>query len=276
MDQYYETVNSWGEAILDWADPETKYRGYTEGWFLTDFPTAFSIAVAYLAFVTIGSAVMKFGNVPAIDPYPLKFIYNVSQIMLCAYMTIEAFFLAYRNGYGIMPCNGYSQSNPPVANLLWLFYVSKVWDFWDTVFIVLGKKWRQLSFLHVYHHTTIFLFYWLNSHVNYDGDIFLTIVLNGFIHTVMYTYYFICMHTKDPKTGKSLPIWWKSSLTMMQMIQFITMMSQGSYLLATQCPTTSLRVVMTYVVYILSLFFLFAQFYVQSYTKPKSSKKKTA
>jgi elongation of very long chain fatty acids protein 4 len=82
------------------------------------------------------------------------------------------------------------------------------------------------------------------------------------------------MHTKVPATGESLPIWWKSSLTMMQMFQFVTMMSQGTYLLATQCPTTSLRVVMLYVAYIFSLFLLFAQFYVASYTKPKSSRKK--
>lgn len=218
---------------------------------------------------------MKLG-VPAMDPYPIKFIYNVSQIMLCAYMTLEALFLATRHGYSFWPCVGYNTQDPPLARLLWLFYISKVWDFWDTIFIVLGKKWRQLSFLHVYHHITIFLFYWLNSHVNYDGDIYLTILLNGFIHTVMYTYYFVCMHTKVPETGKSLPIWWKSSLTMMQMIQFVTMMSQGTYLLATQCQTTSLRVVAVYIVYILSLFVLFAQFFVASYMKPKSSKRKAA
>jgi hypothetical protein len=250
-----------------------KSLALTQGWLLTDFPTAFNIALAYFTFVVIGTGIMKLG-VPAIDPYPIKFVYNVSQIMLCAYMTIEGFMLAYRNNYTALPCNEYNQENPPVANLLWLFYISKVWDFWDTIFIVLGKKWRQLSFLHVYHHLTIFLFYWLNSRVNYDGDIYLTIVLNGFIHTVMYTYYFICMHTKVPETGKSLPIWWKSSLTLMQLFQFVTMMSQGGYLLATGCSNISLRVVATYVTYILTLFFLFAQFFVASYmTKPKKGGK---
>lgn len=267
-------MNAVGDAILNWADPENRFRGYTEGWPLTDFSTAASIAIAYVTFVVVGSTVMKAG-VPAIDPYPLKFIYNVSQIMMCAYMTIEAALLAYRNGYTVLPCVNFDPVNPPLANLLWLFYASKVWDFWDTIFIVLGKKWNQLSFLHVYHHTTIFLFYWLNSHVNYDGDIYLTIVLNGFIHTVMYTYYFICMHTRDPATGKSLPIWWKSSLTMMQMIQFCLMMSQATYLVCTQCQKTSLRVVYSYFVYILSLLVLFAQFYVASYKKPKSKKNKS-
>jgi hypothetical protein len=268
-EEYTQQLESIGESILTWADPEKQFRGYTEGWPLTDFPTAFNIALGYVLFVLIGSLIMKLG-VPAMDPYPIKFFYNVSQIMLCAYMTIEAGLLAYRNGYSVLPCNPYDTEHPPVANVLWLFYISKVWDFWDTIFIVIGKKWRQLSFLHVYHHTTIFLFYWLNSHVNYDGDVYLTIVLNGFIHTVMYTYYFICMHTKVPETGKSLPIWWKSSLTLMQMVQFITMMSQGSYLVATQCPTISIKVIIAYIVYILSLFILFAQFFMASYVKPKS------
>lgn len=275
MEAYYSTLDSIGDSILKAADPEGAFSGYTKGWPLTDFPTAFNIAFAYLAFVFIGSKAMNGMNVPAFDPYPIKFIYNVSQIMLCAYMTIEALMIANRNGYSIFStCNVYNAENPPLANLLWLFYASKVWDFWDTIFIVLGKKWRQLSFLHVYHHTTIFLFYWLNANTNYDGDIFLTIVLNGFIHTVMYTYYFVCMHTKDPKTGKSLPIWWKSSLTSLQLLQFLTMMTQSISLVTSGCQNVSKGIVTVYFFYILSLFFLFGQFFVQSYMKPKKSKKK--
>jgi hypothetical protein len=231
-EEYTEKLTSIGDSILNWADPENEFRGYTEvrgnperkrgvtvcnthacavcshlqsfpdlslsllpffsdvkqGWPVTDFVTAFNVAAAYLIFVFVGSAIMKLG-VPAVDPYPLKFVYNVSQIMLCSYMTIEAFLLAKRNNYTVLPCQPYDKENAPIANLLWIFYISKIWDFWDTIFIVLGKKWRQLSFLHVYHHTTIFLFYWLNTLVFYDADVYLTIVLNGFIHTIMYTYY---------------------------------------------------------------------------------------
>jgi len=268
---YSATLASWEKSILDWADPDNVFRGMNKGWFLSEFETAFTIALGYFLFVVIGSSIMKAGVAP-IDPYPIKFFYNVSQIMLCAYMTIEAGLLAYRNGYSFFPCNSFDSTNGPVANLLWMFYVSKAWDFWDTIFIVLGKKWRQLSFLHVYHHLSIFMFYWLNSHVNYDGDIYLTIMLNGFIHTVMYTYYFICMHTRDPKTGKSLPIWWKSSLTGLQLVQFVTMMSQGSTILYKQCSGVPLRVSALYVVYILSLFVLFLQFFIASYIKPSKKK----
>ena len=167
-----------------------------QGWFLTDFKSAVSIALIYVTFVLVGSAIMKLSFIPPMSLYPIQFIYNVSQIFLCAYMTIEAGMIGYRNQYTFfLPCNPFNAAAAPTANLLWLFYISKVWDFWDTIFIIMNKKWRQLSFLHVYHHTTIFLFYWLNSNVNYDGDIFVTILLNGFIHTVMYTYY--CTYYKD-------------------------------------------------------------------------------
>ena len=144
---------------------------------MTDSRSVLTIAFGYVGLTIIASAVMKAG-VPAIDPYPLKFMYNVSQIFLCSYMSVEAFMLAYRNGYGIC-CNDYNRENPPIANLLWLFYVSKIWDFWDTIFIILGKKWRQLSFLHVYHHFTVFLIYWLDLQVMYDSDVYITILLNG-------------------------------------------------------------------------------------------------
>ena len=89
--------------------------------------------------------------------YPLKFIYNIVQIMLCSYMCIEAGVRAYDAGYTLMPCNAFNHENPPIAFIVYVFYLSKILDFMDTVFIILEKKWKQLSFLHVYHHTSIFL-----------------------------------------------------------------------------------------------------------------------
>ena len=36
----------------------------------------------------------------------------------------------------------------------------QVLDFADTVFIIARGKWKQLSFLHYYHHVSIFMIYW--------------------------------------------------------------------------------------------------------------------
>ncbi len=34
-------------------------------------------------------------------------------------------------------------------------------------------------------------FYWLNINVAYDGDVYYTVILNSFVHLVMYFYYFL-------------------------------------------------------------------------------------
>lgn len=109
--------------------------------------------------------------------------------------------------------------------------------------------------------TTVFSFYWLNTNVNYDGDIYLTIIFNAGIHMMMYTYYFLSIHTRD--------IWWKRYLTSAQIVQFVCMLVQSSYMLwgGKACSNVSRQVTITYLVYIMTMFSLFMNFYLQSYTK---------
>jgi elongation of very long chain fatty acids protein 4 len=241
----------------------------TKDWPLVSLETALSIAGGYLAFVAIGCAVMPF--LPAVSDrvmYPLKFVYNVVQIFLCAYMSVEAAVLAYRNNFSVFPWpqnNAFNAAAPVVGNLMWMFYISKILDFFDTFTIVTQKKWKQLSFLHVYHHSSVFLFYWINIRLAYDGDIFLTILLNGSIHTVMYTYYFIAMHTKD--------IWWKKYLTQMQMVQFCLMLTQGACMIFNGDVSFPPRLSAMYFGYIVTMLGLFMHFYLQSYTKKSKGEK---
>lgn len=101
--------------------------------------------------------------------------------------------------------------------------------------------------------------------MGYDGDVYLTIVLNGLIHTVMYTYYFVSLHTKE--------IWWKSALTMSQMVQFVLMNAQAGYILYYGCQQFPNRIVISYLYYIVSLLVLFAHFFVLSYVVKGSDKK---
>lgn len=80
----------------------------------------------------------------------------------------------------------------------------------------------------------------------------------------MYTYYFVSMHTRD--------IWWKKFLTMMQLIQFTCMLSQALYLIGSGCQATPPRVTWVYFFYIISIFALFMNFYLKSYTKKGGDK----
>jgi len=260
LESYYSVTDSLGESAISFFNEGQFTSPPTKDWPLAHFGSALAIVGIYLGFVVIGSAVMqahKTGYSKSL--YGIRFAYNLLQMILCSYMAMEAIFIPYRQGYSLA-CNEFVRSeDAPLAKLLWLFYMSKILDFMDTFFIIMGKKWKQLSFLHVYHHTTIFLFYWLNVNLNYDGDIYLTIVLNGLIHAMMYTYYFVSLHTTE--------IWWKSFLTLGQMFQFCCMITQALYLVTSNCDQSPVRVTYLYCVYIITLLFLFAQFFVTSYTK---------
>ena len=47
-----------------------------------------------------------------------------------------------------------------LARVLWIHYLSKVYEFADTAIMVLKKNERQISFLHVYHHASTFFPCW--------------------------------------------------------------------------------------------------------------------
>ena len=108
--------------FLRFMDPNGIARGsITKDWWLSDLPSVATIVFAYLAFVFIGPRIMK--NRAAPNLYGLKFAYNISQMLLCAYMSIEALFLMHRNGFTLLPaCQPFDRVDPPVARLLWLFY----------------------------------------------------------------------------------------------------------------------------------------------------------
>lgn len=71
-------------------------------------------------------------------------------------MIMETVRVYQAEGYELI-CNPFNASKKDMAGILWVFYVSKILDFLDTVFMILRGKWEQMSFLHVYHHITIFL-----------------------------------------------------------------------------------------------------------------------
>jgi elongation of very long chain fatty acids protein 4 len=47
-----------------------------------------------------------------------------------------------------------------VAGALWWYFVSKGVEYLDTVFFILRKKFNQVSFLHVYHHSIMPFTWW--------------------------------------------------------------------------------------------------------------------
>lgn len=101
-----------------------------------------------------------------------------------------------------------------IASAVWWYYFSKLLEFCDTFFFILRKKDKQLTFLHVYHHSTVFSLWWIGIKYVPSGSTFFPAMVNSSIHILMYTYY--GLSAMGPTIAKYL--WWKKYLTMVQLV----------------------------------------------------------
>lgn len=280
-----ETVRAYAVTlagnVLEWANPKLdQSTALTKDWPLVREEDAALLVVVYLALVAFGRMVMV--CLPAIRLRTLKAFYNPLQILLCGWMCIEGARQAWKTGEPLVGMQ-FQPARTGIAEILWVFYITKILDFMDTAFIILEKDWRHLSFLHVYHHSTIFLQCWVNVRAGYDGDVYFTVVLNAFVHFVIYSYYMITslkLYTplkqptnRDPVMAKPYSPW----CTYLQLTQFLMMCAQAGMLLYYEREDGYPRnIVRQYLLYIISLFVLFSNFAMKNYCGgKKGSKKKT-
>lgn len=79
---------------------------------------------------------------------------------------------------------------------------------------MLRKKYNQISFLHVYHHSGMIVLGWIGTRY-YPGRITTYVpFINSIVHVIMYSYYLISILDKN----KNRYIWIKKYITLLQMV----------------------------------------------------------
>jgi len=165
-------------------------------------------------------------------------------------------------------CNPDIYDTPEGKRLAWylrVFFLQKFWEFFDTWFFILRKSFRQVTFLHIYHHSSITV---ITAMLQFDntGDLYLPAFLNCVIHVMMYSHYFV--------TAIGYKSWWSQYLTSLQLIQFILIASQcliGFYR-GSDCGLPDFAKV-TLFVYMMTMLILFSQFFISKYLKPAQKDK---
>ena len=153
---------------------------------------------------------------------------------------------------------------------LWgfLFTLSKIIEFGDTLFVVLRKK--PLQFIHWYHHITvcIYTFYLIagasGAFVRWFG------VMNFTVHTVMYSYFAL------RAIGINVPSRIALVITIMQISQmflglFFNFVSHRLYLAGKECGIGTNLFYFGMAIYG-SYALLFLQFFYDRYLRPKNKK----
>lgn len=179
ISEYY-LVQYWD----DLQDPRTK------NFFLVGGPPylVFAIMAFFLFFaLSLGPKLMAH-RAPFDALKPLITFYNFAMVAFNAYFVC---FIIVNCDYGrrflIWEFPDRSDTSPQTLlelNVCWWYYMTKFLDLFDTVFFVLRKKFAHLSFLHLYHHTSVIIFgYFCFKCCANAPFMFLFALLNGIIHT---------------------------------------------------------------------------------------------
>ncbi|KAK8729008.1 hypothetical protein OTU49_008586 [Cherax quadricarinatus] len=216
---------------------------------------------AYLTMVKFGPRIMS-SRAPLQLRGPLIF-YNLAVMLLNLYVGVELAVVSVRLRYSWF-CQPVDYSTNPdemrIAAALWWYYISKLVEFTDTLFFILRKKTNQLTFLHIYHHSTMFCLWWIGIKWVAGGSSFLAAMMNSFVHVIMYAYY--GLSALGPSMQKYL--WWKKHITCIQLVQFASAGVLGARAIVVGCDFP-LWMQYALVVYMSSFIVLFGQFYVQAY-----------
>uniref|UniRef100_A0A146MGW9 Elongation of very long chain fatty acids protein n=2 Tax=Lygus hesperus TaxID=30085 RepID=A0A146MGW9_LYGHE len=214
MSFVWSALDAFHELLDTHGDPRMK------GYPLMDTPwPTFALMVTYIFGVKyFGPKLMEKRK-----PFELKRVlifYNLVEIVISIIALYEAYVVGWFTHYS-WRCQPIDRSDTPLNRRLvrgvWLYYISKFIELFDTIFFVMRKKNDQVSKLHVYHHSIMPFNTWVTAKFLPGGHATFGGVLNSFVHVIMYTYYLLA--ALGPSMRKYL--WWKKYLTVLQMGQFV-------------------------------------------------------
>ncbi|KAF7413396.1 hypothetical protein HZH68_001885 [Vespula germanica] len=259
-------VRFWHFLFHDLSDPRTR------NWFLVSSPVpGISILIGYHYFIhSWGPKYMEHRK-----PFQMKNVlvmYNLIQVLLSTWIFIEGLSSAWLTKYSFK-CEPVDFSESPdalkIARIVHVYFLAKLTELLDTVFFVLRKKEKQVTFLHVYHHTVMPMIAWGATKYYPGGHGTFIGLINSFVHIVMYTYYLLAALL--PQYQKYL--WWKKYITTLQMGQFCLAFLHNSQLLLYDCGYPRWSVVLT-LPNAIFFYLLFSDFYKMAY-EPDRRKKST-
>jgi len=186
--------------------------------------------------------------------YLLSVIHNGLLVVFSSWTFVSLSQVLYNDGI-VFKSNYYFQ-NPHFETLIYLFYISKYYEFFDTFILYLNGK--SPIFLQKYHHIGAVICWHLTYIYKVEG-IWIATILNSFVHTIMYSYYLGCL--LKIKQVRFI----KKYITSLQLCQ---LMPQPIclYLYNTD---DNYNILLFFTLYSVGLVMLFGSFYYDNYIKTK-------
>ncbi|XP_031765778.1 elongation of very long chain fatty acids protein [Galleria mellonella] len=257
MEAIYRIYN---EIFNENADPRCK------DWLLMSSPwPVMAIIAVYLVIIKLILPMHMRGR----KPYDLRVVimwYNILQIVANSIVAWGILTSGWTTTYHfgcMLPDYSMNPEALRMLSFLWWTLFIKIFEMMETMFYILRKKYRQASFLHIYHHISTFTFVWMAVKYVGGGITSFSPMLNSAVHVIMYSYYLLSA-VGSPST-KAFLAKYKKWLTMFQMIQFTVILVFSLQIFLPSCPAP-LGVGVFYIVNVVFVYYMFYNFYMNNYT----------
>jgi fatty acid elongase 3 len=247
----------------------SEFQWVTGKTFMSSFETAAIGCVLYVVSLIVIQRLMR--NREPIRLDTINLIHNiflcVASLVMLSGLVITLLWITIDDGFVAANCDPerkYVKGALPFWS--YVFYLSKYYEWFDTVFLALKKK--HLSFLHTYHHFITLWICWIQLATD-SFTLYEPLVLNSLVHCFMY-YYYACQLLE-------VPVWWKRHLTLGQMVQFlldIVLTIPKAYMVHQGRCTGSVALFFFASFNIGAYFFLFLNFYRKTYNAEKADQKR--
>jgi elongation of very long chain fatty acids protein 4 len=192
-------------------------------------------------------------------------VYNGGQVLLNGWMVYRFLDALINKGHPFI--GDIFTVNTGATFGVWIHYMDKYLEFFDTIFMVLRGRMDQVSFLHIYHHVSIAWAWWFAIRCYPGGDAYFGALLNSWIHVMMYSYYTLSL--------LKFPCPWKRYITQAQLLQFTsvvvyTAISFGIVKNSGEAEAKHYACFAVQTFEMVSLFYLFSLFYSKAYKKKKA------
>lgn len=155
----------------------------------------------------------------------------------------------------------------------YMFLISRIVEWLDTIFFVLRKKDSQVTKLHVFHHAFVPNLVWVYLKYHPGASVGFFPFVNSFVHIVMYFYYFLSSFG-----AKVQPyLWWKKYLTSMQITQFVLILIQNLSIFMTTGESCQYPRTFLYCSFLgaITFLWLFYSYYIDTYKSTTNIKNNT-
>ncbi|KAG2705285.1 hypothetical protein I3760_05G044800 [Carya illinoinensis] len=195
---------------------------------------------------------------------PISALHNLALLLLSLVMAVGCTLSIITHTphlHWIICFPPHTRPSGPLFFWAYVFYLSKILEFVDTLLIILSNSLQRLTFLHVYHHSTVLImcYIWLHT----SQSLFpVALVTNASVHVVMYAYYLLCAIGVRPR--------WKRLVTDFQIVQFLFSFAVSGRMLYEHFTGSGCSGIWGWyfnAVFNASLLALFLDFHVKSYTK---------